>query len=236
MKQQEQVAKWLYQLAIELIEQIKSTDRSLRTYPSAWSVAPSSFPDVDTELQKQTEFTEAIRKHPGFVWLAKKSDFNDALQFFEKEIRKIQDSELDIARMRIGLLYAIACSGWRLLDDSSLIPRKLSKSEKAHAVEIAHELLIFVAEGFLRPDYRVMQSLEEPLIQFIKYMNMDTKREYSGPGVRPREIAIEFVLVVRIFGLKQSKVVELLDSVFSIFDIALVHRTAQRYVKEAFAR
>jgi len=235
MKQQTQLAQDLYQLAIEIVEYMNASERALAPR-DIWNNPHGSFPDVDAGLQKLNRFTEEIRKHPGFVWLAKKSDFNDALQFFEEEIRKIEDSELEIARMKTHLLHAIAGSGWQLLDDSSWTPKKISKKEKENAVNRANELLTFVKDGLGRPDYPVMQNLAEPLTQFIHHMQMDTKREYSGPSDRQKEIAINFALGLRYFGLKQSKVGELLKSAFLIFDFDLGDRSAQRYVSEAFTR
>ena len=237
MKQQEQVGKDLYQLAVELGEQVRATDRSLFPDPSMmWSDDPDPFPNIEAERQKLNRFLGEIRKHPGYIWLANQSDFNAALQIFDEEIRKIQDSDFEIARMRTRLLCAIAGSGWQLMDDSSYIPRRILKDEKERVVEIAGELLTFVHDGVGRPDYPVMQSLEEPLIQFIHRMQMDTRQEYKGPDYRQKEIAIRFALCLRDFGLIKSRVAELLASAFSIFDIDLGHRQAQRHVKEAFSR
>ena len=235
MKQEQQLAENLYKLAIELAEQVNTTDRSLAPPHSLWNVVPGST-KIKAELEKINEFSEKIDKHPGFTWMTKKPIFKEALQYFEKEIRKIQDSEFEIARMKIRLLQAIAGSGWQLLDDLSFLPRKIPKKEKDRAIEIATELLTFVNDGVGRPDYLIVQNMEEPLIQFIHHMTMEAKREYSGPADRQREIAIRFALCLRDFGLKQSKVVELLESTFSIFGFNLGHRTAQRHVAKAFAR
>jgi len=211
------------QLGFELVENIKSTDQSL--------ALPES-----VQLNKISDFTEEIRKHPGFVWLNKKAEFKEALQLFEEEIRKIEDSEIAIARMRIRFFHAIAGSGWQLLSESSWIPQTISKKEKGHAVKIASELLTYVIGALGRPDYPVMKGLEKPLRQFIKQIQTETKTEYKGPDYRQKEIAINFALCLRDFGLKKSKVVELLESSFSIFKVDLGHRTAQSYVREGFER
>jgi len=237
---QEQIVMNLGELAMELNEQSSSLEKSLFPDPSTfWSVGPGSVspnPNINAMLRSLNKSVEEIHGHPGFVWLERSPHFDETLQFFEKEINKVEDSEFNIARKRVRLLEAIAWSGWLLLNDSSWTPRKFSRAEKTHAVEIATELLAFAKNGLGRPDHRVMQSLEGPLVQFIDHMQADTKREYAGPADRHKEIAIRFVLSLRDFGLKQSKVVELLESTFSIFDSDLGHRTAQRHVQQGFAR
>ena len=138
--------------------------------------------------------------------------------------------------MRTRLLHAIAGSGWQLLDESSWIPKTISKEEKDRAVEIAVELLTFIQDGVSRPDHPVMQRLEDPLVQFIKEMRMKRKRGYQNSAYRQKEIAIRFTLCLRDFGLIKERVVDLLKLAFSIFDFDLGHRTAQNYVREGFKR
>jgi hypothetical protein len=234
MQQEEKIAESLYELSTQLVGQINSSERHLA--PISWFPTSSSFPDPKVELKKIDNFLVKMRKHPGHEWLAKQPDFDRCLHLFEKEVDKSKESELDISRKKMRLLHAIAGCGWQILDESSWIPRKFSKSEKVRVIEIATELLNFTKEGLGRPDYPIMKNLEEPLMQFIDHMQTATKREYTGLADRQREVAIRFTLCLRDFGLKRSKVVELLESTFLIFDIDLGHRTAQNYVREGFAR
>lgn len=233
LKQQEQIAEILYDLSTELGGQLRFTERPLMRSESPWTTLP-----VDTEamLRELNGITENIRKHRGLVWLRKQPNFNDAIQFFDEEIGRVEESEFETNRMRLRLIKIISGSGWQLLDESSWVPPTISKKDKDRAADIASELLTFVSNTTGRPDHPTMQALEGPLTRFIVMMKSKTKREYKGQDYRNEQIAINFAYRTRNFKLKKGKIVELLEMTFSIFDVDLGHRTAQNYVNRGLAR
>ena len=230
MEQQEQIANELSDLTDQLGRQIDSTERSLER---TWS-APRL--DADAELESINKFLEDIRKHRGFVWLTKRPEFSETLALFEKTINALEKSEFNIARMKVRLLKAISASGYQILNDSSWLPRTISKKDKKRATEVALELLAFVQNETGRRDAKIMRDLQKPLSRFVSELREQTSSEYMGPNYRQEDTATNFIVHIRNFGLDKRHQVELLESTFSIFGAELGHRTAQNYVNKGLER
>jgi len=233
VKKRTQVGENLWKLAVELTAQIVELGRFITV--SLWDPKASMLGflyGIDRGAKKP--FTEEICKHPGFIWLFRQSEFDAAFQYFEQRIEKNEPGEWEIVSLKMQFLHSFAGSGWQAFSDSSWLPRKISTSEKVRAVEIAIELLIFVKAGLGRPDYPVMENLEDPLTKFVEQIQIEKKREYSGPTNRQKEILLRLARTIQTLGLKQRDVVRLVDAGSAVFGFDLSHRTVQRYVSESF--
>ena len=235
VKKRTQVATNLGDLAIELQAQIRELSRFMTV--SLWdpeASMPRFLHGIDRGAKKP--FTEEICKHSGFIWLFRQSEFDEAFQYFAQQIEKIKPGEWQIIVLKkMKFLYYFAGIGWQAFSDSISLPRKITTSEKARAVEIAKELLIFVKAGIGRPDYPVMENLEDPLTEFVKQIQSETKREYSGPTDRPKEILLRLARIIQRLGMKQRDVVRIVDAASAVFGFDVGHRTVQRYVTELFS-
>ncbi len=235
MKKRTQVGENLRKLAVELAAQIVELKRFMTV--SLWD-PKASMPGFLYEMDQGAKkpFTKQICKHPGFIWLFRQSEFDAAFQYFEQRTEKNNPGEWQIVSLKMEFLYSFAGYGWQALSDSRRLPRKISTSEKERAVEIAIELLIFVKAGLGRLDYPVMENLEDPLTKFVKQIQIETKREYSGPTNRQKELLLRMARTIALLGMKPRDVVRLVEAGSAVFGFDLSHRTIQRYVSEVFSQ
>ena len=162
-QQREQVGENLRKLAVELVTQIDLIERSLGRIPGLHGVNlfdPPKIPNFsELGLGAKDPFGAEICNQPGFTWLTSQADYKLAYEHFENKIEKTKISDCEIVLLKTRFLHSFAGCGWQAFSESSLLPKTFSKEKKTRATKLSKDLLAFVDEGVVRPDFSFIEAL-----------------------------------------------------------------------------